>query len=42
VKPADISGGGGEMEYPKNKINELAAHNKNKYIRDLYRGITEF
>jgi hypothetical protein len=26
----------------KDKINELATNNKNKNIRDLYRGINEF
>jgi prefoldin subunit 5 len=32
------------MEYLKDKINEFAANskNKNKNIRDLYRGINEF
>jgi hypothetical protein len=29
-------------EYPKGKINELESNNKNKNIRDLYRGINEF
>jgi hypothetical protein len=29
-------------EYLKNKINEVAMNCKNKYIRDLYRGINEF
>jgi hypothetical protein len=29
-------------EYLKGKINELEANNKNKNIRDLYRGINEF
>jgi hypothetical protein len=28
-------------EYLKDKINELAAHSKNKNIRDLYRDINE-
>jgi hypothetical protein len=27
------------MEYPKDKINELATNSKNKNIRHLYRGI---
>jgi hypothetical protein len=27
------------VKYLKNKINELAMNNKNKNIRDLYRGI---
>jgi hypothetical protein len=31
-----------KMEYLKDKINELETNNKNKYIRDLYRGINEF
>jgi hypothetical protein len=30
------------MEYLKDEINELATNNKNKNIRDLYRGINEF
>jgi hypothetical protein len=30
------------QEYLKDKINELATNSKNKYIRDLYRGINEF
>jgi hypothetical protein len=29
-------------EYLKGKINELQTNNKNKNIRDLYRGINEF
>jgi hypothetical protein len=29
-------------EYLKNKINELATNSKNKNIRDLYRGMSEF
>jgi hypothetical protein len=29
-------------EYLKHKINELETNNKNKNIRDLYRGINEF
>jgi hypothetical protein len=29
-------------EYMKGKINELKTNNKNKNIRDLYRGINEF
>jgi hypothetical protein len=40
VKPADISGLK-KREYLKDKINELATNSKNKYIRDLYRGINE-
>jgi hypothetical protein len=31
-----------KREHPKGKINELEANNKNKNIRDLYRGINEF
>jgi hypothetical protein len=31
-----------KKEYLKDKINELATNSKNKNIRDLYRGITEF
>jgi hypothetical protein len=31
-----------KREYVKGKINELEANNKNKKIRDLYRGINEF
>jgi hypothetical protein len=31
-----------KREYLKGKINELAMNNKNKNIRDLYRGINEF
>jgi hypothetical protein len=31
-----------KREYLKDKINELAMNSKNKNIRDLYRGITEF
>jgi hypothetical protein len=31
-----------KREYLKDKINELAMDNKNKNIRDLYRGINEF
>jgi hypothetical protein len=30
------------MEYLKDKISEFATNNKNKIIRDLYRGINEF
>jgi hypothetical protein len=30
------------MEYLKDKINELGTNNKNKNIRDLYKGINEF
>jgi hypothetical protein len=41
VKLADVSGKK-KREYVKNKINELETNNKNKNIRDLYRGITEF
>jgi hypothetical protein len=29
-------------EYLKDKINEIELNSKNKSIRDLYRGITEF
>jgi hypothetical protein len=31
-----------KRENLKDKINELAMNNKNKYIRNLYRGINEF
>jgi hypothetical protein len=31
-----------KREYLKGKINELETSNKNKNIRDLYRGINEF
>jgi hypothetical protein len=31
-----------KREYLKGKINELGTNNKNKNIRDLYRGINEF
>jgi hypothetical protein len=31
-----------KREYLKDKINELATNNKNKNIRDLYRGINGF
>jgi hypothetical protein len=31
-----------KREYLKHKINELETNNKNKNIRDLYRGINEF
>jgi hypothetical protein len=31
-----------KREYLKGKINELESNNKNKNIRDLYRGINEF
>jgi hypothetical protein len=31
-----------EREYLKDKINDLETNNKNKNIRDLYRGINEF
>jgi hypothetical protein len=31
-----------KREYLKDKINELETNNKNKKIRDLYRGINEF
>jgi hypothetical protein len=40
VKPADISGG--DREYLKAKINELATYSANKNIRDLYSSINEF
>jgi hypothetical protein len=41
VKLVDISWGK-KRKYMKNKINELATNNKNKNIRDLYRGMNEF
>jgi hypothetical protein len=31
-----------KREYLKDKVNELETNNKNKNIRDLYRGINEF
>jgi hypothetical protein len=31
-----------KREYLKGKINELETNNKNRNIRDLYRGINEF
>jgi hypothetical protein len=31
-----------KREYLKDKINETELNSKNKNIRDLYRGITEF
>jgi len=31
-----------EREYLKGKINKLETNNKNKNIRDVYRGINEF
>jgi hypothetical protein len=31
-----------KREYLRDKINELENNNKNKNIRDLYRGINEF
>jgi hypothetical protein len=31
-----------KREYLKGKINELETNNKNKSIRELYRGINEF
>jgi hypothetical protein len=31
-----------KREYFKDKINELESNNKNKNIRNLYRGINEF
>jgi hypothetical protein len=31
-----------KREYLKDKINEVELYSKNKNIRDLYRGITEF
>jgi len=31
-----------KREYLKDNINELETNNKNKNIRDLYRGINEF
>jgi hypothetical protein len=30
------------QQYLKEKINDLATNSKNKYIRDLHRGLTEF
>jgi hypothetical protein len=41
VKPANISGIK-KREYLEDKINELATNSKNKNIRDLYKGISEF
>jgi hypothetical protein len=41
VKPVDTSGKE-KRQYMKDRINELATNNKNKNIRDLYRGINEF
>jgi hypothetical protein len=41
VKLVELSGPK-KREYLKNKINELETNSKNKYIRDLYRGINEF
>jgi hypothetical protein len=41
VKPADISRIK-NMKYLKDKINELATNSKNKHIKHLYRGISEF
>jgi hypothetical protein len=34
--------GNEKREYMKVKINEFETNNKNKNIRDLYRGINEF
>jgi hypothetical protein len=31
-----------KREYLKDKINELGSYSKNKNIRELYRGISEF
>jgi hypothetical protein len=31
-----------KRDYIKDIINELVTHNKNKNIRDLYRGLSEF
>jgi hypothetical protein len=31
-----------KKEYLKDKVNELAAHSKNKNVRGLYRGINKF
>jgi hypothetical protein len=31
-----------KKEYLKDNINELATNSKNKYIRDVYKGIHEF
>jgi hypothetical protein len=41
VKRAGISGKK-YREYLKDQINELSTHSKNKNIRDLCRGISEF
>jgi hypothetical protein len=41
MKPADISGIK-KKEYLKDKINELATNSKNKYKKDMYRGIIGF
>jgi hypothetical protein len=41
VKPVHISGTK-KKEYLKAKINEIETNNKNKNIRDLYRGINDF
>jgi hypothetical protein len=41
VKPRGISRRN-KMYYMKYKINELATNSKNKNIRDMYIGITEF
>jgi hypothetical protein len=34
--------GNEKMEYLKGKITDIELNSKNKNIRDLYRGITEF
>jgi hypothetical protein len=41
LKPAGISGIK-KREHLKDKIDELAMNNKNKNIKDLYRGIMDF
>jgi hypothetical protein len=41
VKPVEYLGTR-KGEYLKGKINELETNNKNKSIRDLYKGINEF
>jgi hypothetical protein len=41
MKPEGISGKK-KKEYLKEKINELATNDKNKNIRDLYRGLNDF
>jgi hypothetical protein len=41
VKPVEHLGTK-KREYLKGKINELETNNKNKNIRDFYRGMNEF